>query len=288
MVDPGLRERRVHREQVVVVGRIGGAHLQRLDPARLLERREQRALALVAEQRGDVVDGAHRPHVVLGRQGELQLDLPPDLERYHVDPHPELVGTERRRPHHGLLAHRRPRRHARQPVGDHRLQRVEGLAADHRDRHPVCAVRALVQPPQVVVDLVVAPIRERLEVPHRELALRVVGVRRGLAHLPRPPPVVLLLERVLAVDGVALALDVLRVELRRDEELGEAVERAGEGALLDLEEVGGGLAAGAGVGHPAVILDEPPVLLHVGVLVGAHEEHVLEEVGEAWRSCGSA
>jgi hypothetical protein len=66
-----------------------------------------------------------------------------------------------------------------------------------------------------------------------------------------------------------------------EEELGEAVESRLELRMLDAKVVLRGLLAGSSVGTPTMVLDELPVLLDVGVLLRAHEQHVLEEVREA-------
>ena len=100
-------------------------------------------------------------------------------------------------------------------------------------------------------------------------------------HAALAPKIVLHMPHGFVVDGVDLATGKFGAELRRDEELGEPVERAGEGLVADVELVVRVVAGGVGVVHPAVLAEVGVKVGDVGIFLRAEEQHVLEEVGQA-------
>ncbi len=109
----------------------------------------------------------------------------------------------------------------------------------------------------------------------------MLGVVEGAAHLELAPGVVLEVFLVFAVDGVHLAVGEFFGEEGGDEELGEAVERAFEGVVVDLEVVVGVVRGCVGVGVTAVGLEVFAVFAGFWEFFRAEEEHVFQEVGEA-------
>lgn len=83
---------------------------------------------------------------------------------------------------------------------------------------------------------------------------------------------------VLAVYGVDLAFGGALGEHWRDEELREAVERRREVRRRDVEVKVGELGRRERVGRAAVLVDELVVRVLLRVLLGAQEQHVLQEV----------
>ena len=83
---------------------------------------------------------------------------------------------------------------------------------------------------------------------------------------------------MFTVHCIQLAIGGALSEERRDEELREVVECAREMRGRHVEVEVGELLRRVGVVRAAVFVDEPAVRVLLGVLVGAEEQHVLEEV----------
>ena len=109
--------------------------------------------------------------------------------------------------------------------------------------------------------------------------------------LPRgvvPVPVTAAPRDELGMHDMALAVDVRGIESGGYEELGEPVERILEVGGLDVEEVPGVREGRGGVGGAAVLGDEPPVLVGIGVFLGTQKQDVLEKVCESRTVVGIA
>ena len=106
----------------------------------------------------------------------------------------------------------------------------------------------------------------------------MLGAHQLAQHVVLAPRVVLEAELVLRIDRVHLALDVLAVEQRRDEELRETIQRGRQAARLDIEEIVRVVDRGVGVVRAAVRADEFLVLAGIGILRRPQEQHVLQEV----------
>ena len=255
-----------------------GPRAQAFRPAARLQRREQAATALVAEEVGDERERV-RPVVRAQRRNrERERDGPHLAHRLDVEPRgQETFGVERGG---DPRTHDVAARHGRKSLPHHAFEFVQRLAADHHELHQVRRVVALVEGDQLVSDVRVRSVRERLRIPHQEPRERVARVEglppRGEAAEPiRAAP-----RHVLRVHHLAFALDVLAVELRGDEELREAVKRAFEVVGVDVEEVVRAGEGRGGVAGAAVLGDESAVLAGVRVLLGTEKEHVLEKVRE--------
>ena len=279
VLDPrlGRLDSDAERREVRVLDAHPRAH--RPPPAARLQRREQAAAAFVPEEvRGE--RERLRPEVRAQRRDrEREQDGAALADRLHVEPRRQGPFPVER--HGDAPALDAAARHRREPRPHPGFQRVQGLAAEDRELHQVRGVAALVEADQLVADPGAGAVRERLRVPDRKARERVAGVE-GLLPRGRVPALVAAAPGdVFGVHDPALALDVLGVEPGRYEEPGEAVERAVEMGGVDLEEIGGVVERGRGVAGAAVLVDEAVVSAGVRVLVGAQEQHVLEEVGEA-------
>ena len=121
---------------------------------------------------------------------------------------------------------------------------------------------------------------ERVLVARGKFTLVAAGSVEFTGHAALAPKIVLHVAHGLVVDGVDFAPGELGAELRRDEELGETIERAGERLVADVELVVRMVAGGVGVVHPAVLAEVGIKVGDVGIFLRAEEQHVLEEVGE--------
>ena len=172
------------------------------------------------------------------------------------------------------------------------LQHVERFAADDDELHQVRRVVALVEVDQLVADVGAGAVGERRRCSRPGTPRGDDGGSSALPPRGEPAePIVAAPRDVLRVHDLAFALDVLAVEPRGDEELGEAVERAFEVPGVDIEEVVRVGERGGGVARAAVLADEAAVLARVGILLGPEKQHVLEESARApdgpldrWRS----
>ena len=88
---------------------------------------------------------------------------------------------------------------------------------------------------------------------------------------------------MLAVDGVHLAFGGTLGEEWRDEELREVVERGREGRGRAVEVEVGELRRSERVRRAAVLVYEFVVRVLLWVLLCAEEQHVLQEVRQAWK-----
>ena len=256
--------------------RDAGPRGQPLRPAPLLEGGEEAPPPLVADEMRDE-GGRLRP--VVGpqrRDRERERDRAGFANRLDVEPRGQEAFAKERggdaKALDGASFHRR------EAGPDEAFQHVERLAAEHHELHQVGGVGPLVERDQLVPDRDAVAIGEGRGRPHvepREGMPRVERLfpRREAPHLVAPAS-----RHVLGLNDAALARDVLAVESGADEELGEAVERALEVRRVHFEEVARVRERRARVAEAAVLGDEAVVLARVGILPGAEEQHVLEEV----------
>ena len=95
-------------------------------------------------------------------------------------------------------------------------------------------------------------------------------------------PVVLFeLHLVLRLHRLLLALGVVGIEGRRDEELREPIQGFGQAVLFDGQVVGRPIATRVGAATATVLADELGEAVDFGVLVGCDEQHVFDEMGES-------
>ena len=176
------------------------------------------------------------------------------------------------------------RRRAPPPVGNAFEQRrnpslhvVEAFVAERHQGHLVCGVVRL----EECLECIQGAIAQRIQAADVESGEGMVRVQRHLAGGEGAPAIVLELELELRMHRVPLPLHVGRVEQRSDEELRKAVHALLEVGGVDVEKVVGVVAGGVGVGTAAMGGDEGLVAIHLRVLFGADEQHVLQKVGEA-------
>ncbi len=102
-----------------------------------------------------------------------------------------------------------------------------------------------------------------------------------ILHSPRTPVVLLQILLKFRVYRVDLAFGVVLGEERGDEELGEAVDGAGKGVVIDLKVVVGVVRIGIGVVIATILGQIGAVIVDARILVGAQDEHVLQIVMRA-------
>ena len=256
-----------------------GPCAQAFRPPARLQRREQAAGALVAEEVRDERERASPVVRPQRRDREREGDGPHLAHRLDVEPRGQAaVRVERNGDAWPLDV---ATRHLRKSLPHHAFEHCERLVADHHELHQVRRIVALVEGDQLVADVGTRAIREGLRIPHQE-------PREGMARVEGLPPggeaskpIIAQPRHVLGVHDLAFALDVLPVEPRGDEELGEAVERAFEMGGVDVEEVARVGEGRSGVARAAVLGDETAVLARVRILPGTEKEHVLEKVRES-------
>ncbi len=262
----------------LLIGRRPRACAQALRPALRLEQRQQAARAFVAEQIGDEhrrlgavvrLDRGHR---------EGQGELPLLLEGNDVEPSGQAVGCEERLiglqwTHVAVGNGGELRLHPALELG-------ERLAPEDHQRHDVGRVMAVVETNELVADRAAVTVGKRLQAADHEARHGVLGVECLPACRPAAAPVVLDVDLVLGVHDLPLALDELRCEQRRGEELGEPVQRGLQVGRVHIEVVVGVVEGRVGVVAAAVRTDELLILARVRILLRAQEQHVLEKVRE--------
>ena len=278
MGEPRLRRLDGHHERREVPVPHARPRAQPFRPAPCLQRREQAAAAFVAEEVGDEVERvrpvvrAHRRNRERERDG---ADLPDRLDL-------EQCGQEALRVERSFD----PRRvvvaagHGGEPRPDPAFQHVERLAADDDEFHQVRRVGARVKVDQLVADIAAGTVGQRLGVPHQEARERMAGIERLPPRGEAAEPIAAAARDVLGVHDLTLAPDVLAVEPRSDEELGEAVQRAFEMRGVDVEEVARVGERRRRVAGASVLGEVSAVFAGVRVLLRAKEQHVLQEVRE--------
>ena len=262
-------------ERPVVAGALPQEGIEPGDEALALEELDEASRAGIRDEVVDELVGLGRE--VRARRGhdEFQVELAHFLDGLDVRQAQRGLARQELR-----LAHERRQgapRHRREHLARELLELVERGLAGERERHAVRAVVALVERAHGSG----GGAGERVLVAGGELALAARGVVELARHADEPAEVVLHVAHRLVVHRVHLARGEVGIEFRRDEELREAVERAGERLVAHLEMVVGVVRGRVGVVAPAVRADEIAVLGDLRVFLGAEEEHVLEEVGEA-------
>mmetsp|Transcript_66144 Transcript_66144/g.173422 ORF Transcript_66144/g.173422 Transcript_66144/m.173422 type:complete len:940 (-) Transcript_66144:220-3039(-) len=155
------------------------------------------------------------------------------------------------------------------------------------DQHEVQATGAVVLAVEILQGLDEAlPLAlglrlERLQVAGGELGHRVQRVCLGPQQVPQAALRVRLVLLVLRVHRVDLLVDHRGIQRRGNEELGENVERLVDAFVADLVVVDRLLGRRVGVVVAAVERQLRGVLLGVRKLLGAKENHVLQEMREA-------
>jgi len=165
---------------------------------------------------------------------------------------------------------------------DCRLQLVKIFGAQHHQVHLVGAVILLVKVEQIVSHRPVLAVIQGGQVANRKLRKRMLGVGQFTQHIPLAARIILQFQTVFRLHRVAFAVDILRVKQRGDKKARKAVEGRHQVRGVDIEEIVGFLEAGVGIVHAAMFADKGLVLAGLGVLVSAQEQHVLEEVGQAF------
>jgi len=134
----------------------------------------------------------------------------------------------------------------------------------------------------------VCVVAEGLQVPGAELVVGVLGVADALLELLHPPAVRLQVLDVLVLHRLDLPHGASVPQQGGDEELGKRVKGRAEELGGDFELVVCVLRRGVGVGVPPVLREESGILVLIRVLLGPHEQHVLQKVGEAGQVLGVA
>ncbi len=255
------------------------AHPQAAGPAAVLEQREQRTLALVTENVGDLVNGLLAVVIEGTRHREGKGHRAQCLQRRHLEHQRQILVTEQRclgDEAAGVAATHRVEALAH-PV----LELVEGLAADYRQRHQVGGVVGAVEIHQVLAHRVALAVGQGLDTAHREVAARMRRVHRLPTRGQHAPALLVGTGGILRIDDDPLATYQLLVEQRRDEELAEAVQRVFQELRAHGKEVVGVVVGGPGIVAAAVVLDEGLVFPGLGIFLGAEKEHVLQEVRQS-------
>ena len=254
-------------------------------PACLAQGRKQATLSLMPEQVGNQVG---RLVTVLGdgvvhRKEEAQLMAV--TQGLHRDSPGKCLREGQRvadlRSHQASVGHRG------EALGDQPLQFVEGLRGDDRQMHDIGTVVRCVEvdDPLAQTRLVAWTVGQSRAAADRKAGEGVLGIQQAVEHVIDPPALVTDARHIFGVHHVALALQAVGVEQRRDKELAEAIQGAFESVGLDGEEVVGVLWRGKGVVAAAMAGQIALVGVRLGVGLGAQKQHVLEEVGEPRQVC---
>ena len=215
--------------------------------------------------------------VIGNREGDLQLLL----RRQRLLQHQQRQLARRNQRGRHFLGLVRAVGHLAEQGSRQRFQLIQRLRAQHDQAHDIGGVMGIVKLDQLVAHRRVGAIRQGLQGADGKLVVGVRGIHHLLQHVQPAALVALQAHLVFGLDRVLLAVDVLRFESRRDEELGETIQRHRQVGCVDIKEIIGVLKAGIRVVGTAVLGDEPLVLRRIGILVCAQEQHVLQEVREA-------
>ena len=271
-----FRQRDTDTEQPATGPGQPGSCGQALRQALGLELRQQAAIPFVPDQ---VAEVGNRFLPVVGavvRDGKGQVQLPEGGLGLHLYQHGQVTGGKQRRGDLlGLVIPVGNRAEQRHYQG---LQLVQGLGAQHDQPHHVGGIIGLVEPDQFIAHRGVRPVGQGFQTADVELAVGVLRVHDLLDHVQAAAGVALQAHLVLGFHRVLFPVHVGGIEPGRDEELGETVQRFGQEGGVDVEEVVGIFKTGVGVAGTAVLGDIALVLGGIRVLVGAQEQHVLQEV----------
>ena len=114
-----------------------------------------------------------------------------------------------------------------------------------------------------------------------KVGVGMAGLGRGRQQLLPPCGIRLPIELKFGFNRVQLAVDRRRRQEWMNEELRQSIEGRPQILLRNGQMVGGGLPLGPGIVGTAVLCHKGLVVVLGGVLGTAHEEQVLEKVGEA-------
>ncbi len=235
-----------------------------------LERTEQTAGAFVAEHVGDQLGRLAAGQGAQVRQRKGERHAAQILDRLHAQHAQRRLGRQivARIGQIGALVvgHRREQR-ARPG-----LELLQAHRPGQRQRHAVGAVVAAVKGQQFLA----RGAGQRLGAADAETARRMTLTVSVVAQRVLAPVIVLEVLLKLGVDRVDFTRVELGRELRRDEELRKAVERALESVRPDLQVVVRAVERGVGVVAAAVALEVLAEVFHRRVLFRAEEQHVLE------------
>ena len=271
----GGRERDADDERTVGARALPETRADAVGEALGLEQRLEATGAGVADELGEELVGLTREIGARGRHGELEFELADFLD-----------GLDQGEAQGGFAWQKIGRagdggrgaaeNRAEERTGEF-LEFVERGLAGEAEGHAVGRVVLLIKG----ADVGGRGAGERVLVARGKFTLVAAGGVEFTGHADLAPKIVLHVAHGLVVDGVDFAPGELGAELRRDEELGETIERAGERLVADVELVVRMVAGGVGVVHPAVLAEVGIKVGDVGILLRAEEQHVLEEVGES-------
>ncbi len=288
---PGRRQADADGEQRVALVATAHAGGETVGQTGVAQDREQAAFAFMAEQVGEEVGGLVT--VVLERIRHREHEAHMAAVAHRLQLH---MARQRRLVDQRLLDHRALQAaigDIGEALGHHCFQLVQRLRTHQRQVHDVGVVVALVEldHPLAQGRLAGGRVGQGLTAAHREARGGVGGIEHLIEHVVLTAAIVADARHVFGVHDVALALQLIGVEQRREEELAEAIQSAGQRGGFDLEEVVGVLRCGEGVVAAAVTAQIALVGIGFGEGLGAEEQHVLEEVrqpGQIVRILGAA
>ncbi len=118
--------------------------------------------------------------------------------------------------------------------------------------------------------------------PGRKFALPTGRIVELTGNADESSKIVLHVPHGFVVHRVNFAPRELGVELRSDEELREAIQRAGKRIMANFEVIVRVIGRGVGVVHAAIGFDEAAVFAHVRILFRPKKKHVLEKMRHAF------
>src|SRR5690606_12403770 len=149
------------------------------------------------------------------------------------------------------------------------LQLVEFIVTGQHQGHAVGGVMFGIKIQQFVTDIAAGTIGQGIQVAGGERGKGVLRVHGLLFGGKNPAEIVFQLGTVFRMHGIFFALDIGGVEGGGNKEGREAVERTGQGVVVQLEEIGGLAVGGKGVMAAAMTADVGLVLTGFRIGFGA-------------------
>mmetsp|Transcript_17031 Transcript_17031/g.45567 ORF Transcript_17031/g.45567 Transcript_17031/m.45567 type:complete len:262 (+) Transcript_17031:2021-2806(+) len=229
------------------------------DDAAVLQDGRERALALVAQQVGDVRRGLGPPRRGLVRQDPRERQLLHVLHRALQQQPVPVLRQEGRLVAHGVPQGQRQAfvHNGGELVTDHRLQLWQAFLADDARRHAVRGVKLVVQLEHLLVQVhatLLGIVPQHLVVTDGNVE-RVLRICAHVHDADVAPPRHGVTSLELRVHRVDLAVGAVPGQQRLREEAREAVQRAFQAFWLHLEHIVGHVTGGVRVRHPAILLN---------------------------------
>ena len=217
----------------------------------LLQPVRQRVLAAVADQVADVGIGfaAKRGAVVI--DAELDLQLLARLRRHIVNDDALLFrrhGRHGDRRHAGVVI-----RHAAKGFRRNISQLRQRLIAVQNAHHQVGGVVAFIEAGQLIVQLAVRLVFQRIEITAGEARARMRRVKGFRADLRHTHAVARTRHRQFGVHRVALAIGIARIQQRLGNGVGHAIDRLLQRVIFHFQIEGSAIRGRAGVVAAAVL-----------------------------------